>query len=532
MQAQEATPENSLTLPPPIEAKNRRVTNFEWDPIAQAKSYEIEISPINQASEKMRPFRFTVESPSWNGELKPGKYTMRLRSRDRRGVPGDWSNAEPFQVKLYAPTPVNPLSNQIIQADDESSYEVSMQWESQSEASNYKIHIEDEAKTFLQDLETTEHSLKIKLPVAKRYNWTIVGYDKHGQEGERFNSPIPFTLMGKKLDTPKVAAPETSFVRSLQWEAVPHGERYSYKLLRKGNDRKWVNLKEEELSETTITFDPKWKGGEYKLSVIANGVLREPSNTHSIIFSVAKGDRSPAAEQRANMRNSIERTSDWYGVASYLITQIQYAAINVDQGSAPSTGAIGGTGRIGAGYLASSTPFGFLGIVDFSGFVIGQKNYTYPGLEAHGIFRWSSGELGEIRISGGSYYKEIPEILGNASTGEFKVSQIGALGLHGGGEYWYSLNSKIGLQLNGRLYLPVRGKTPNGQSLIATPSYQFGFLGSLRLNSKMTGLMGYAYRKDQLDYQASNATAIASGYTTNKTSVVGHYLNFFFEWDF
>lgn len=510
--------------------KNRRVTNFEWDPIPQAKSYEIEITPIGAA--KKDPYRFTVNDPMWNGELKPGKYTMRLRSRDRRGVPGEWSGAEEFYVKLYAPKAITPLAQTQIKSNEEETFELTLQWEFQSDASKYKVHIEDDSKTFMQDLESTEGQIKIKVPVARNYSWSITGFDKQGKEGEPFGEALPFTVLGKKLETPKIEAPETSYVRELVWAPVPHTEKYKYSLLRKGNDRKWRKFKEEEVTQTNLVFDPKWKGGEYKFSVSAIGTLRDTSKLHTIVFKVANGDRSVAAEQRASMRKAIDRTVDWYFVASYLITQIQYSAINVDQGSAPSTGAIGGTGRLGAGYLDETSPFGFLGILDFSGFVIGQKNYTYPGLEAHGIFRWASGELGEIRISGGAYYKEIPEILGNAETGEFTVSQLGALGLHGGGEYWYSLNSKLGLQVNGRIYFPLSGKTPNGKGLIASPSFQFGFLGSLRLNPKATGLMGYAYRKDQIDYQASNSTALAAGYSSNKTSVVGHYLNFLLEWDF
>lgn len=523
----ETTPANSQVPP----SKNRRVTNFEWDPIPQAKSYEIEISPIGTET-KHEPFRFTVTDPLWNGELKPGKYTMRLRSRDRRGVPGEWSGAEEFYVKLYAPKAVFPLANNAVNSNEEDTFELGLKWEYQSEASRYKIHIEDESKTFSQDLESTEGTVKVKVPVARKYTWTITGYDKQGKEGEPFGDAIPFSVIAKKLDTPKLEIPETSYVRNLKWEPINNAANYKYTLLKKGTDRKWRMFKEEEITSTTIVFDQKWKGGEYKMTVGAQAPLRTPSKLHTIVFKVANGDRSEAAEKKALMRKSIDRTVDWYFIASYLITQIQYAAINVDHGSAPSTGAIGGTGRLGAGYLSESTPFGFLGIVDLSGFIIGQKNYTYPSLEGHGIFRWASGDLGEIRISGGAYYKEIPEILGDAETQTYTVSQIGVVGIHGGGEYWYSLNSKLGIQVNGRVYFPLSGKTPNGKSIIASPSYQFGFLGSLRLNQKATGLMGYAYRKDQVDYQASNPTAISAGYSSNKTSVTGHYLNFFLEWDF
>ena len=519
---------NPSPINPPV---SQRVTSFEWDPINQAKSYELEIIAIGQPGEQKDIFRFTVNEASWRGELKPGLYSMKLRSRDRRGVPGEWSTPEQFYVKLYAPVILFPLKQQILKSNQDENYELTLQWEFQSEASRYQIHIEDSSKNFVRDLETSENNIKISVPVAKNYSWSIKGFDKQGKEGEQITESIPFQILGKKLITPKVKRPENPFVRNLEWSTVPFSENYKYILYFRNTERKWSPFKEEKTSATNFSFDPKWSGGEYKLSVYAESPLREQSKTHSLVFKVATGDRSPEAEVRAAVRQSINRTVDWYFMASYLITQIQYSSVNVDQGSAPTLNALGGTGRLGAGYLSENNPYGFLGIVDLSGFIIDRKNYTYPGLEAQGIIRWSSGTFGEFRLSGGGYYKEIPEIIGDSLTGDISVSQLKALGLHAGGEYWYSLNSKLGVQINGRVYIPISGKTPNSQKMNPTPSYQFGFLGSLRLNSKATGLMGYAYRKDQIEYKATNSTAIAAGYTQNTTSVVGHYLNFFLEWD-
>jgi hypothetical protein len=190
----------------------------------------------------------------------------------------------------------------------------------------------------------------------------------------------------------------------------------------------------------------------------------------------------------------------------------------------------GGTGRLGFGYLAEESPYGFLGILDYSGFVISQKAYQYPSAEAHGVIRWVSGDLGEIRLSAGAYYKELPEIMGQ-SIADFKVSQIKAMGLHAGGEYWYSLTSKLGIQMNGRVYYPLAGSGPNGKSIVTSPSLQYGFLGSLKLNKQATGLLGYAYRLDNIKYKVSSDSAISQGHTTKESSVQGHYFNLYLEWD-
>lgn len=513
--------------------KSRRLTEFEWDPIPKAKSYEIEIRPIAKTGEKKEPFRFNVEETKWRGELKPGEYKMRLRSHDRRGVPGEWSAAESFYVKLYAPQAVFPLPDQEIKSNENETYLLPLEWVPQSEASNFKVHIEDDAKTFVQDLEVQENKVQIKIPVAKKYKWSIIGYDKNGKEGEPFGDPIAFTVLGKKLETPIIQKPKNAFVRELEWANAEYADNYSYELFTRGAGRKWISFqKEDKVTKTKIVFPNDWKGGEYKLSVNAFGSLREDSKTHTVIFKVFAGDRSKESEFKNGMRASIERTNEWYGIASYLITQIEYTAMNYDKGSTPRFLAIGGTGRLGAGYLERDKPWGFLGIVDLSGFFIEQKNYTYPSFEVHGIFRTAPSDLGELRLSSGVYYKELPEILGYADSGIFSLSQLAAFGAHAGAEYWYSLSEKLGFQINARIYYPLTGKTPTTSKLMASPTYQFGFMGSLRLNQRATGLMGYAYRDDKIEYNVTNDRARTAGYLVNHSAVVGHYLNFLLEWDF
>jgi len=335
------------------------------------------------------------------------------------------------------------------------------------------------------------------------------------------------------LKSPDVSEPETIYVRKLDWTPVANAERYQYSLYRRIKGRQWQKFADNETTSTSIVFESSWKGGEYKLSVGAHGTYRESSPFHSVIFNVLNGNRSESSEKTAGLRKSLMRTNDWYLNASYLITQIQYKSWNPENDKRAMFSAIGGAGRLGFGYLSDKNPYGFLGIIDYSGFTIGTKNYTYPGIELHGILRRSSGALSEVRSSVGIYYKEIPEIVASTSGSneEFSLKQLSATGIHGGGEYWYPFSSKIGFQVNGRIYLPMSGKTPTGGKIISSPSYQFGVLGSLKLNNKATGLMGYAYRIDQLNYEVKDPTIKSLGYKVNESSVDGHYLNFLLEVD-
>ncbi len=83
-------------------APYRRLVNFEWEAIEGAKNYEIELKQNKEDAQdgKSKVFTFKVKDAAWNGRLTPGKYVMRLRTRDYRGVPGEWSPPSDFNVGL------------------------------------------------------------------------------------------------------------------------------------------------------------------------------------------------------------------------------------------------------------------------------------------------------------------------------------------------------------------------------------------------------------------------------------------------
>lgn len=507
-----------------------RMTNIEWEPIEGAVSYELQLTPFDKEQKLRETLKFIEKKPVWKGELKPGKYQMKIRSRDRRGVPGEWSNSEEFYVKLYSPILKLPLQNQDLKSDEENESEVLFEWKKLRDASKYIVFIEDEGQTFKKQFETDKNQIKISLPVARRYFWYVKGIDQLGYEGEAEKEAFKFTLFGKKIETPFISVPETIYVRNLQWKNVRYADFYKINLYRRDKGRKWISIFENELKETTLIFDQNWEGGDYKLSVTATGALRGSSKTHSVIFPVAKGFRTAEAENIALLKKSIDRTEDWFFIASYLITQIQYQSENWDLLSKPKMSGWGGTGRLGLGYFNKQSPYGFLGIIDFSGIIIAQKVYQYPSAEIHGFLRWSSGKLGEIRGSSGFYYKEIPEIVGNKIE-DFTVTPLKALGVHLGGEYWYPLTNKLGLQINGRFYIPLAGQSPNGNKVLNTPSMQYGVLGSMKINKVATGLLGYVYRVDNLKYPTKSSTSQTLGQSTNQSSIKGQYLNLYLEWD-
>lgn len=516
----------------------RREVSFEWEEVPDAKTYEVEIRPVT-AEGPGKAMSFKTRQAIWTGKLVPGKYTMSLRARDVRGVPGEWNPPSEFDVNLD-PVKINsPLPEVSVKADDDEEITQSFHWQPVNGAKEYRFELTSEdGKT--QIIETVKDTtFKTKIPVAQKYTWKVTGFGQNSMQSDS-TTTASFAVLGKKIELPKIVAPETEFVREITWSRPEKVEKYDL-TLNKYNpaNKKWERvLHKEDYEGESFQFDSKLPGGTYSLAVKGKGGLREDSAISRVSFRVIEGSRSPAAEYNALVRKSIDRLQGWYAVASYLVTQINYHGETPSTGGLTTTTATGGTGRLGAGYFTKDDRWGFLAIADMSGFVISNENHTYASLELSGISRHILGERGEGRLIAGLYYKEFPQLFGTPSntttTPQIDFFQSAVAGPHIGGEYWHSITPKLGFQLNAHLYYSLLTmKTPNGNSVEPRMSYQLGLMGSYRFNSRFTGLMGLTQRLDQIAYKANKTGAAIEGTGDFEESrITGQYLSFFAEYGF
>lgn len=515
-------------------APYRRLVNFEWEAIENAQSYEVEISQIKDDN-KGKVFTFKVKDAAWNGRLSAGKYLMKLRSRDQRGVPGDWSAPSEFNVGLETVTLKYPASEAQISTKEKEELPIKFQWSVVGGADSYQFDLTSEdGKTKIQKT-VDDPQIEIKLPVAMKYTWKVTAISDEGFQSDA-TSLAQFTVLGAALEPPKVEKPENEFVRDIKW-SHPEADPVFDVAIAKFNDanKKWETIKSvENTKETQMAFDQSYSGGKYQISVRAKGTLRPNSPFVRQAFNVRSGDRSPTAEYTALVRKSIERVEGWYAVASYLITEMQFAGSNPEKNSAVAYNAVGGTGRLGLGWFSSNQPWGFLGIVDMSGFTFNGKTQTFASAEINGVYRKTLNDRGELRLQMGPYYKELPETVGDPFSGTSEDLKITSAGPHFGLEYWYSITPKLGLQTNAHLYISLlKISTPNGQDLTPTLSTQFGFLGSYRFTQTFTGLVGYARREEKMSYKtAPGNNSFSENGDINESTIVGNYLNFFAEWAF
>lgn len=517
----------------------RREVSFEWEEVSGAKTYDVEIRELT-AEGPGKAKIFKTKAAIWSGKLLPGKYTMSLRSRDIRSVPGEWSPPSEFEVNLDPVKIKSPVANAEIQGQDEDEIKQNFEWQPVGGAHEYRFELtsEDGKTQIIKTLEET--SFAATLPVAQNYTLKITGFGKNGMQSDS-TTTTTFRVIGKKLEAPKIAAPESEFVREIKWQKPAKAEKFDLTLNRMNpTTKKWEKvLTQENFEGESFDFDPNYPGGIYSLQVKAKATLRDHSEAARINFKAVDGNRSPAAEYTALVRKSIDRVSGWYAIASYLITQITYRGETPETGGLTTISALGGTGRLGAGYFTRDDKWGFIGIVDMSGFTLSGKNRTYSSVEMSGIRRYISGDRGEARLAAGLYYKELPQLIGTPSsnpgiapTVDFVQSAVA--GPHVGAEYWYSMTPKLGFQTHAHVYYSLVTMTsPNGNDVEPRISYQVGLMGSYRLSKNFTGLMGITRRFDQISYRANKVGSALEGTGDfDDTQITGNYLNFFAEYGF
>lgn len=513
--------------------KVRRNVEVEWDAVEGATLYEVQV--IRKDDSKKKPTRFKLKTPAWSATIKPGDYTMQIRSFDDRGVPGEWSPASELTVRLPSVIPLSPATNEIISSKEEASHDLAFRWESVPGAVKYKVKGRTANGTWTAEKEVSEPQWQATVPVGGFINWEVLAVDEKGEDGDKWDAPQTFELRGPSLKKPEIEKPMSAYIKEVKWTAPNFTKQYAYDLQFKNpKTKKWEAVdKKSNYANNVLTLDTSRPSGRYRLQVQASGEHRGNSPVAKLEFDMMGNFRDPAALENAILRESITKPTNFYMIASYLITQVTYEATNNEQSTKGSFNAIGGTGRIGAGYQDPESKWGGFGIVDLGGFTIASQNFTFASAEVHLTRKLEFGQGGLLLFGTGLFSKELPYVLGTSVDGFNGVGKVRGLGPHAGFTYWLPLSSRLGIQANARAYYTFMGSAPNGGNVQSALSYQGGLLGSYRLNKSWMGYAGYAYRKDAAKFTAVPGTmSFAEAGEVNEISLTGHYLNLILEFSF
>jgi hypothetical protein len=513
-----------------VEAGSIRFATLEWQEIDNTSLYETEL--LNPKTKETKYFK--SKSPKMEIQVVCGRYKIKMRSYDKRGAPGPWGIEKDLIVPPAAPKPISPADKAEVTspADEEI---VSFQWEALDNTTEYELSLKNIKSGETQKFKTSKNTMDVTLKVGLEYSWKVQAFSDT-LIGDDLENPVVFLLKGAKLRTPHIDVPSHGFVTRIDWEDVPRAQKYDVHLLKKeGSD--WKLVFEDNIDATGESlgykFPSNFPGGTYKFQIRATGEMINPSNLNEEVFTVRNGDRSRAAYESFLFKSSLEMVTDKYFVASYLITDITYQShyIKTDV----DFKALGGTGRLGVGKKKPNEDYGTYGIVDLSGFIIDKKNHLFKSGEFHGFYRFKR-ESVQLRISGGIFLRDLPEIRGGQVAADNQVKSVSVAGPQIGFEFWRAYNARYGFQFNTRYYyavLPIH--LPGDTKIVPSHSFQIGALGSYRISPRAIGLAGYAFRKDQVSYKAvpgerDNISNVnASGDEINSIAITGHYLNLILE---
>jgi hypothetical protein len=511
----------------------RRNVLIEWEKIDGASAYEVQV--VRKDDSMKKPLRFKTKEPKWSATIKPGLYNMQIRSYDDRGVPGDWSPPSELTVKLPAIIALAPSANEVVNASAEKSDEVRFKWEPVSGAIKYRIHAQSASGAWTADKDVDTNSATLDAPAGEFINWTVVAIDDKDETGDTWEAPQSFELRGPPLAKPDIEKPISTYLKELKWKQPDFASNYSYTLkYLNPQTKKWEQIDTKSgQSENVIKLDTSRPTGRYRLYVQAKAERRKPSPYAQLDFDMRGGYEDEKSVDNAILRESITKPTKFYAIASYLVTKIDYTQKDFDNNASTHFAAVGGTGRVGLGYQPPDNKWGGFGIIDYSGFVIKGQNFKFASMEAHVTRKLEFGQGGLLLFGTGLYSKELPAVKGTPTDGFEGLGKARTMGPHAGFTYWTPISSRFGLQANARAYYSVMGGGPSGEKIHSSLSYQYGLLGSYRLNKVWMGYIGYAYRIDDAQWASKGGmTSYTESGQVNQITIQGHYLNLILDFSF
>ncbi|MBK9295191.1 MAG: hypothetical protein IPM57_12270 [Oligoflexia bacterium] len=298
---------------------------------------------------------------------------------------------------------------------------------------------------------------------------------------------------------------------------------------KKDEKNEWQFFDKKTVAEEKLAYKNALATGKYRLRVVAQAQRRLNSEPLYQEFETTLfANRSPAAIEQIKSEQSYESKSRFFALASYFISVVDYSSKNYDTNNQIAYSAVGGTGRLGAGFwFKEDGMWGVMTTIDMSGFTVANQTQTYLSGQLGAAIRYRLGAVGQLKGLVGVSYRELPTTLATSGLGlpVFTQTKVSSLGPTISVSLARGLTRKLGIQINGAISESTMDMgTPNGRAQEPRMSIQYGLLGSLRLSDSFIGFMGYAYREDMAAYRAN------SGSNINEVYIKGHYLNFMLEY--
>jgi hypothetical protein len=387
--------------------RTERDVTLSWEPVEGAKSYEVNFEEwVGGGWGSSGLATAKVEGTDYRTTLKAGRYRLKLRALDKRGVPGPWGEGDEFKVPTMGPVGVAPLKDTVVALGEGSLNKTRFEWRPVERAAEYETVVLDADGKEVARGRSTTTNLELKLPSWGFYTWRVAGITAAGDMGRSSRDWGPFKVVGPPLDRPEPKAVGGDFAKEITWAPIRDAEWYTVKVFSRpiGALTYREIAKPIRLSAARLRMGGRWLPGHYRMEVRAESTLRLPSPV--VEFNWPLGDRA-----REMSLAKIEQISGggghlWIG-ASGTVAGLRYQMTSRETNAAADFTTIVGGGDAEVGFFKPQSHLGALvGVESQTLSVLGTKHVILSA-PVLGLWRWSPRTwLTTITGAGLSYHRQ------------------------------------------------------------------------------------------------------------------------------
>ena len=192
-----------------------------WDPSALTSFYEVEVYSGTNRIANERP-RYSAWSNT--NSLTPGSYTWRVRRIDISNRPSVWTTPRSFSIGFPAPTALTPA------ATSTSRPSLLLSWSAVSNATKYRVEIDQAADSFSSPLESRDTSNGRFAPTsdypAGSYIWRVTALNGNNQASQLPSSTSTTATIGIQTvpDSPRnIQLSKGAHSVYISWQSPPDG---------------------------------------------------------------------------------------------------------------------------------------------------------------------------------------------------------------------------------------------------------------------------------------------------------------------
>jgi hypothetical protein len=301
-------------------ANDSRQVDLNWDEIPGALSYEVELFE-EKGSDAYSQGIFSSRNSSWSHRVRPGKYSIRLRAVDKRGVPGEWSERFPLKVKLGLAQTLKPYVGEKITDPD-----VYFQWGRVPGALRYKIYVIDGANQLVVSEYSIEPEFLASIPGLGSYKWIVYAMGEDEEDNKQFSDLDvkelkSFVRVGGELEAPLLKV-EIKDAILLTWAPVPNATEYDLILYpSQGKPKRSVlssnsvQMPTSAIPEGVSTISLSAKSPEYKES--KKSIVKIVRDKETITSTVRTGEGPEVVGYGDQFKQTFAIFSTLYGNGIY-----------------------------------------------------------------------------------------------------------------------------------------------------------------------------------------------------------------------